>query len=109
LNEPDEAWRLSVLPIVYWTMGRRAESDRTLHQLEQKYAPGSAYNIAEMYAYRGEVDAAFRWLHRAYRQRDPGMTMSKIDPLLRNLHGDPRYQAMLVKMKLDRDPPASHS
>jgi adenylate cyclase len=100
LNEPDEAWRLSVLPIVYWAMGRRAESDQTLHQLEEKYAAGSAYNIAEMHAYRGEADAAFRWLDRAYQQHDPGMPMSRIDPLLRNLHRDPRYQALLVKMKL---------
>jgi TolB-like protein len=100
LKEPDEAWRLSVLPIVYWAMGRRAESDQTLHQLEEKYAAGSAYNIAEMYAYRGEADAAFRWLDRAYQQHDPGMAMSRIDPLLRNLHRDPRYQALLLKMKL---------
>jgi len=24
----------------------------------------------------------------------------KVDPLLRNLHGDPRYQALLARMRL---------
>jgi eukaryotic-like serine/threonine-protein kinase len=99
-KEADEAWRLSVLPIVYWAMGRRAESDQSLHELAQKYAAGSAYNVAQMYAYRGEPDAAFQWLERAYRQRDGGIVALKIDPLFRSLHADPRYQALLVKMKL---------
>ena len=81
-------------------MGRRADSDRTLHQLKQKYAASFAQNIAEVHAYRGEADAAFQWLERAYRQRDGGMPDLKIDPLLRNLHGDPRFQALLVRMKL---------
>jgi hypothetical protein len=36
----------------------------------------------------------------AAAQRDGGMTEIKPDPLLRSLHTDPRFQAMLVKMKL---------
>jgi tetratricopeptide (TPR) repeat protein len=99
-QEPDEAWRFSISPIVYWDLGRRGESDAALSYLEKKYAAGSAYNIAEMRAYRGETDAAFDWLERAYRQRDPGMVLVKIDPMLRNLHGDPRYKALLIRMKL---------
>jgi serine/threonine protein kinase len=98
--EADESWRLSTLPAVYWALGRRFESDQTLRQLEQKYAAGCAYNIAHMYAYRAEVDAAFAWLDRAYRQRDGGMVESRVHPLLRNLHADPRYQSLLVEMKL---------
>jgi TolB-like protein len=98
--EADESWRLSTLPAVYWALGRHFESDQTLRQLEQKYAAGCAYNIAHMYAYRGDADAAFAWLDRAYRQRDGGMVESKVHPLLGSLHADPRYQALLVEMKL---------
>jgi hypothetical protein len=43
---------------------------------------------------------AFDRLERAYRQRDPVMVFVKIDPLLRNLNTDPRYPALLVKVKL---------
>jgi hypothetical protein len=53
-----------------------------------------------VHAYRGETNAALTWLERAYGQRDGGMVFLKIDPLLRNLHSDPRYQVLLRKMNL---------
>lgn len=99
-KESDETFRLSSAPAIYWALGRRTDSDAALGELERKYADTSAFNIAEMHAYRGEFDAAFGWLARAYQQRDPGMEMVKIDPLLRNLHGDPRFRTVLVKMNL---------
>ena len=99
-KETDEAWRLSASPVVYWALGRRTESDAALNELERKYAAGSAYNIAEMHAYRGEVGPAFDWLARAYRQRDGGMQYLAIDPLLSGLHADRRWRPLLVKMNL---------
>jgi hypothetical protein len=33
-------------------------------------------------------------------QRDAGTGMAKVSPLLRGLHGDPRWQPFLVKMGL---------
>jgi TolB-like protein/class 3 adenylate cyclase len=106
-QEPDERFRFAGLPIVYWELGRRSDSDRALSHLESTYADGMAYQVAAAHAYRGEVDAAFACLDTAYRQRDSGMTFVKNDPLLDNLRGDPRYHAWLVKMKLDGDGPSS--
>ena len=82
------------------TLGHAAESQRALELLEQKYANVWAYQIAELYAWRGESDKAFDWLERAYRQRDGGLTSLKYDRLLNNLRGDPRYKALLRKLKL---------
>ena len=42
-------------------------------------------------------------LERAYKQRDGGLAEMKGDPLLRNLHGDPRWPAFLKKMRLPVD------
>jgi serine/threonine protein kinase len=106
-EEADEPLRLQTLPVVFWALGRKAESDAALNELETKYANSSAYSMAEVYAYRGEIDSAFQWLDRAYRQRDIGMTWVRVDPLLQNLHKDQRYKAVLVKMKLDGDPPTA--
>ena len=91
------------MPIIYWDLARHNESDAALEHLESSYANNLAYNIAEMRAYRGEIDAAFHWLDKAYRERDSGMTLLKIDPLMNRLRGDARYRALLVKMKLDGD------
>jgi len=104
-QEADENSRLGALPAAYWALSRKAESDATLKELEEKYAQDEAYSIAEAHAYRGEIDSAFQWLDRAYRQHDGGMITVRVDSLLQNLHKDQRYKAMLVRMKLDGDPP----
>jgi tetratricopeptide (TPR) repeat protein len=106
-KEADEISRLSALPAAYWALGRKAESDAALKELETKYALDDACSIAEMHAYRGEIDLAFQWLDRAYRQHDGGMIQVRVAPLLQNLHQDQRYKAVLVKMKLDGDPPTA--
>jgi len=49
---------------------------------------------------RGDIDAAFAWLERALALRDPGLTDLKVDRLLRPLHDDPRYAALLARMGL---------
>ena len=106
-KEADEISRLSALSAAYWALGRKTESDAALKELETKSALDDAYSIAELHAYRGEIDLAFQWLDRAYRQHDGGMIQVRVDPLLQNLHQDQRYKAVLVKMKLDGDPPTA--
>jgi TolB-like protein/Flp pilus assembly protein TadD len=88
------------LAIVYYALGRRAESDAALAQVVQEHAQDDAWEIADAYAYRGELDQAFAWLDRAYSQKDTGLFLIKSDPFFKNLNGDPRYKAFLRKMKL---------
>jgi len=47
---------------------------------------------------RGERDAAFEWLERAYAQRDAGVTRVRGDPILAPLRDDPRYVAFVRKL-----------
>ena len=103
-KEPAENWRLPGLALAWHALGRSMESDAALNQATAKYAGTMAYQIAEAYAYRGEVDEAFAWLERAYRQRDSGLACClKTDPLLKNVKGDPRYAELLRRMKLPED------
>ena len=99
-REPNEAYRLGGLAMVYSAVGRHAESDAALHSLAEKFAATGAYGIAEVHAYRGDIDEAFRWLDRAYRDHNFAMVGLKTDPLLHNLHGDRRFQALLSRMSL---------
>lgn len=101
-REPNADYKLAGLAIVYSAMGRRAESDAALKSLVEKFAPSDAYGIAEVHAYRSEIDEAFRWLDRAYRDHNFAMVGIKADPLLRNLHDDRRFQALLTSMGLTR-------
>ncbi|MEJ0007554.1 MAG: hypothetical protein WDM77_14620 [Steroidobacteraceae bacterium] len=103
-SEADQAYRLGGLAMVYSALGRRAESDAALNSLTENFASSDPCEIAEVHAYRGEIDAAFEWLDRGYQQHNSGMLDVKTDPLLRNLRGDPRYQALLSRMGLASPP-----
>ena len=86
--------------IVLHALGRHAESDRALAQLTQEMTTIWPCGIANVYAFRGQIDDSFRWLDKAYAQRDISLQFVNGSPLLRNLRGDPRYKAFLQKMNL---------
>jgi TolB-like protein/DNA-binding winged helix-turn-helix (wHTH) protein len=92
--------RAFLYAIAYHALGWKKKSDAALSKLIAKYHTGSAFQITEVYAFRNQPDEAFKWLDRAYAQRDGGLIGTKVDPLLKNLHSDPRYTAFLKKMNL---------
>jgi adenylate cyclase len=99
-QETPDNGRDTGLTIVFHALGRRAESDTALARQTKEHASDAAYEIAQAHAYRGELDEAFAWLDRAYRQKDVELYWIKGDPLLKNLEPDPRYKPFLRKMKL---------
>jgi tetratricopeptide (TPR) repeat protein len=99
-HEPNEDYRLRGLAAVYWALGRRSDSDAALEALTGKFAAIDPYGIATVHARRGESDAAFRWLDRAYQEHNHQMPAVKTDPAFASLRGDPRFQALLSRMRL---------
>ncbi len=90
--------RLLCVALAQHTRGNVAASDAALRRLIDECGYAVSFQIAVAHAWRGEVDAAFDWLERAYRERDPGLGESVAYPLLRALHGDPRWLALMRKM-----------
>jgi hypothetical protein len=75
-----------------------------LNDLMRKYGSASL-ELADVYAYRGEIDRAFATLDKAFISGEPGLSAIKSDSYLKPLHADPRYVALLRKLKLpERDP-----
>jgi TolB-like protein/Tfp pilus assembly protein PilF len=97
-EEPAEWARTCALAIVQHAAGRAEESDRALQELTETSPDHSAYQIAMIHAARGEADAAFDWLERAYDQRDSGLSLLQPEALFRPLHADPRWLPFLRKM-----------
>jgi TolB-like protein/lipoprotein NlpI len=99
-NEKDASWRLIGFPLAYHALGQKKEADAALAELIAKLSNDAAYQIAEVYAFRGETDHAFQWLDRALAQRDGGLIEIKGDPMLKSLEHDPRYAEFLKKLGL---------
>lgn len=102
---PREADRLLGIAIAQHALGHTRESQDALDRLVARGQQESdlAYRVASIHAWRGDRDAAFEWLDRAYVRREPGLRLVKVDPLVRNLRSDARYTALLKKMNLPLD------
>jgi TolB-like protein/DNA-binding winged helix-turn-helix (wHTH) protein/Flp pilus assembly protein TadD len=99
-RSPEEPSRLAGLAIIYAALRRTSEANSALAQLEQRYAASWPCAIAEVYANRGDLDQAFAWLERAYRERDTGLQDILSEPLLERVRTDPRYELLLRELKL---------
>jgi tetratricopeptide (TPR) repeat protein len=96
---PDDG-QLEGTAIVYHAMGKNAQSDAALKRAVEHDADLWPSAIARTYAFRGERDQAMKWLERAYSNKDEDLYFIKGDPLMKNLDGDPRYKAFLLKMNM---------
>jgi len=99
-KESDPRFRQVGMALALETLGQRNESDKELRSAEQKSGDEMGYWIAAVYAARGDPDQAFAWLDRAINVYGEGVTWIKGDPLLGSLIDDPRYNALLQKMRL---------
>jgi len=95
--------RAYALSVIFWQQGKRAEADAALSDLQTRYAQSAAFQVAQVYAYRGEADQAFAWIERARIQHDSGIVGLKADHMLTSLHGDPRWALLLQKLALPAD------
>jgi TolB-like protein/DNA-binding winged helix-turn-helix (wHTH) protein len=98
-KEPFDAARLAGSAMAYSALGAKGDSDTALAQILERYS-SIPFGIALVYAFRGEADEAFKWLDRAYDQKDSLLYRIKLSPEFDRIHADPRYAAFLKKMNL---------
>ncbi|MGO8968850.1 MAG: protein kinase domain-containing protein [Myxococcaceae bacterium] len=85
------------------SLGNDAASKAALDHLKSINSGAAMYQIAEAYAWRGERDAAFEWLETAHAKVDAGLRYIKYDPLMKGLRSDPRFAALVARLKLPPD------
>ena len=91
-----------VMQAVYYAMSGEKGQARALLRTEETLPdrPHWAQNIAEAYALLGDLDECFHWLEKAIGTHYITLQPWRLDPRLKNVRGDPRFQAILKKMKL---------
>ena len=103
-RESDGTFRPYGIALAEHSLGHARESQQALDALIADYAQDSAFQIADVYAWRGEKDKAFQWLSRAYEQHDGGLSDFAFDPLLASLRNDPRFPALARRIGLPPTP-----
>jgi TolB-like protein/DNA-binding winged helix-turn-helix (wHTH) protein/tetratricopeptide (TPR) repeat protein len=89
--------RTQQLALVYHALGRKTEANAALEELIATV--DDPFLIAEVCAYRGEIDAAFQWLEKDDLQParagplQLGHWIKRKSPFLESLHSDARWSA----------------
>src|SRR5262249_29562381 len=90
---------------LYALQGKRAMALREMDTEVLKHAelqPFAALDAAEVYAVLGKKDKAIEWLQRTVRKGDCRAHWLRIDPLLANVRGHPRFKQILNSMEFRR-------
>lgn len=94
-HEPDDFWRSWARAIIHSRLGNKEKADEELDSLLKQATDGDAFQLAEVYAVRGDLDAAFASLDSALAVRDTGITHAKVSTHLRALYKDPRWTKLI--------------
>lgn len=100
---PHRLWDLSLLVRTYAASGDRPEAQRLLAQaLKEERKEGDLHAIlfAGSYLALGEKDEAFKWLEKAYEDRDWPLVELKVKPLWDPVRLDPRFQNLVRRVGL---------
>ena len=91
--------RSAFMAAAYAAAGRRREATSLLDEVT-KSGRLEYLNIARAYLSLGNRERAFEWLEKAMDERQGYMRWAAVNPLLETLHGDPRFQALIARLKL---------
>ena len=96
----DDPTALALLGNLYGKTGKTAEAAKILGELElltkKQYVP--AYDLAVVHVGLGNKAEALRWLEQSYADRSGEISAIKVDRFLDPLRGDPRFEALVLKV-----------
>lgn len=96
----DDPYVLGFLGQAYARSGEREEAENILarltEQAKSRYVPG--YAFALIYLALGDKEHAIDEMERAYRERAYDVPFIKVDPMLDDLRGHPRFEALVQRV-----------
>jgi TolB-like protein/Flp pilus assembly protein TadD len=104
LQESDPDWRAYAMALAQQARGDRLAADAALNALIAGHSDDMSFQIATVYAFRGDADKTFEWLDRAYEKHDPGVMAVIDNPFTRELRSDPRFAAFCKKVGVAQQP-----
>jgi tetratricopeptide (TPR) repeat protein len=95
-------WGEAYLGLVHLAQGRETEARDILRAMIEKrrHAHVSPWCIGALAGALGDPNRAFEYLDAAYEERDPLMPFINVFPEVEPLRPDPRFKALLERMRL---------
>ncbi len=101
-KEPDPFWKPYGKIKALYQAGQKKEALKMLDNLMKNY-PKEAADFADIYAFMGNREKTFEWLHKALEIKDPTLTEAVYYPTFKKFHNDPRWQQLLEDMGVPED------
>ncbi len=102
LASPEDSMALAMLGHAYARLGRRDAALKTLQELQAKqqqaYVPDM--NFVFLHAGLGDMDRAFAWLEKCYREHEPRLFSLGSQPINDPLRRDARFADILRRLEL---------
>jgi tetratricopeptide (TPR) repeat protein len=78
--------------------GNRDAALSTLKKVTAATRYVSGYAVALIYLGLGDIDHAMDWLEKSVSEQQPDLNTIRFDPLLKPLHGNPRFEALAERI-----------
>jgi tetratricopeptide (TPR) repeat protein len=95
----DDLFRTASEAILAARTKDRAGAATHIARLQQLAGDAVSYQYAQIHAQLGETDRAFAALDKAMEVKDPGLIGLKKDPVMDPIRPDPRFAALLKRLK----------
>ena len=102
-QESHEFFGLYGKNFVFYALGKQEQADALFEEFIEKHSKTDPANLADLYAFRGDIDQSFYWLNRAVEIKDPVLLEALAYPSLKILHKDPRWNTLINNMGLPED------
>jgi len=93
--EGDEEYRVKGRTLALYELGHKDEFNAAFTELRDNWGEHWPSEIAQVYGWIGDADAAFEWLQKAVDANETGLMDQALSPLYQKLHGDSRWTEFL--------------
>ncbi len=95
----DDSFRQTIEAILAARSGDAAGVEARIARIRGAYADQATYQYGQIYAQLGDADRAFAAFDKAVEAPDPGLIYLKRDPFVDPIRRDPRYAALLKRLR----------
>ena len=104
----EERFAVAHLGHAYALKGEREKALQLLEKMKELQQRGNTwpYGFVLLYVGLGDKDKAINWLEQIYRDKSGPIELSKVDPFLDPLRGDPRFEELVAKVFATKNGPS---